>query len=105
MFSTTDGYESNFKRCCYLFVEQGVHKMPADFQKVLFKSFVWTLVDSDEAMEGVPPYLVPAGPHGTRLFVVFSRRPSPRGERWSRLNKTVRMIVVIMNPWRMKEIL
>jgi hypothetical protein len=74
--------------------------MPADFQKVHFKSFVWTLVDSDEATDGVPLDLVP---HGTRLFVIFSS--SPRGEGWSRLHKTVRTIVVIMNPWTMKEIL
>jgi hypothetical protein len=73
--------------------------MPADFQKASFKSFVWTLVDSDEATEGIPPYLVP---HNTRLFVIFTS--SLRRERWSRLHKTVRAIVVIMNPWKMKEI-
>jgi hypothetical protein len=73
--------------------------MPDNFQKAEFKTFVWTLVDSDEAKEGVPPYLVP---HGTRLSVIYTT--SPRKERWSRLHKTTRDVRVIMNPWTRKEI-
>ena len=88
------------KERCYLFVEEGVYEMPADFQQANFKSYIWTLVDSDEAPEGVPPYLVP---HRTPLSVVFST--SPCGDKWSRLHKTVRPVVTIMNPWKRKEIL
>ncbi|EDR05961.1 uncharacterized protein LACBIDRAFT_329135 [Laccaria bicolor S238N-H82] len=89
-----------YQKHCYLFVEEGVYVMPDHFQKAHFKRFIWTLVDSDEAKEGVPEYLVP---HGTRLFVIYST--SPRRDRWSRLHKTVRPIVAIMNPWERKEIL
>jgi len=89
-----------FKECCYLFVEEGVYEMPADFQTTELKPFIWTLVDSDEAPEAVPPYLVP---HSTPLFVIFST--SPRRDRWSCLHKTVRPKHVIMNPWKRKEIL
>ncbi|EDR06022.1 uncharacterized protein LACBIDRAFT_294749 [Laccaria bicolor S238N-H82] len=88
------------KRCCYMFAEDGVYEMPADFQRANLKSYIWTLVDSDEAPDGVPPYLVP---HRTPLFVIFST--SPRDDRWSRLHKTVRPMVAIMNPWKRKEIL
>jgi len=89
-----------FKKFCYLFVEEGVYKMPGDFQTAELKPFIWTLVDSDEAPQGVPDYLVP---HTTPLFVIFST--FPRGDRWERLDKTVRPIVAIMNPWKRKEIL
>ncbi|KAF8235604.1 hypothetical protein L208DRAFT_739268 [Tricholoma matsutake] len=58
-----------------------------------------TLVDSDEASEGVPPHLVP---HDTRLFIVYST--PPRKKRLSRLHKTIRDITVIMNPRTRTEI-
>ena len=54
----------------------------------------WTLVDSDESQQGVPPYLAP---HSTKLFVIYAM--SPCKERWSRPDKTVCSIVVVMNPW------
>ena len=84
---------------CYLFVEDGVYQAPESFNQSTFRSFVWTLVDSDEAVAGVPERLVT---HGTRMFVIYTT--SPRQERWSRLHKTVRTIRVIMNPWTRGEI-
>jgi hypothetical protein len=65
-----------------------------------FRPFVWTLVDSDYAKEGIPTHLVE--PH-LRHFVIYCT--FPRKERWSRLHKTVRPRIVIMNPWKWKEIL
>lgn len=85
---------------CYLFVEEGVYEVPRGFKPSRFQVFVWTLVDSDEAVDGVPPHLVP---HGTHHFVIYST--FPRKERWSRLHKTVRTVTVVMNPWMRKEIL
>jgi hypothetical protein len=84
---------------CYLFVEEGVYKMPPDFQDAQFKTIVWTLVDSDEAKDGVPQHLIP---HGTRLYVIYVT--SPAKDRWSRMEKTVRRAIVIMNPWTKEEI-
>jgi len=85
---------------CYLFIE-GVFYLRAstDFPSLDFHIFVWTLVDSDEAKEGIPSCLVL---HGTRLYVLYST--SLRKERWSRLHKTVRPVKLIMNPWSRKEI-
>ncbi len=51
-----------------------------------FQFFVWTLVDSDEAGEGVPHRFVT---HETRHFVIYSTSPSK--ERWSRLHKSSRL--------------
>src|SRR5271154_347405 len=82
----------------YLFVEEGVYKVPDRFHA--FKVFVWTLVDSDEAQDGVPGYLVM---QDTSHFVIYTTSPSK--DRWSRLHKTVRTEIVIMNPWKRKEIL
>ena len=90
-----------FKQRCHLFVEEGVYEMSDDFQRAELKSFTWTLVDCDEAQEGVPTYLVPLG---TPLFVIFTT--SPRRAKWWRLHKTMRPpVVAIMNPWKRKEIL
>jgi hypothetical protein len=88
-------YDSDY----YLFVREGVYKLPSDWRHDDFRCIVWTLVDSDENRDGVPPYLVP---HGTLLFVIFSS--SPAAVRWSRMDKTTRNIVVIMNPWSREEI-
>ena len=33
---------------CYLFVREGVFRAPANFPSSCFRTFVWTLVDSDE---------------------------------------------------------
>ncbi|KAF8340042.1 hypothetical protein F5887DRAFT_1160464 [Amanita rubescens] len=40
---------------------------------------------------------------GTRHFLIYSTSPSR--DRWSRLHKTVRTVIVIMNPWKLKEML
>lgn len=84
----------------YLFVEEGVYELPPDFRRAIFRGIVWTLVDSDESTEGVPPSLVG---HGTRLFVVYAT--SPARQRWSRLEKTTLTTTLIMNPWTRSEIL
>jgi hypothetical protein len=84
----------------YLFVEEGVFKCPPEYRSTFFKIFIWTLVDSDENTRRVPPELVG---HGTRLFVVFAT--SPNKTRWTRLHKTVRKCLFVMNPWTRKEIL
>jgi len=58
--------------------------MAPDFQVNEFKIFVWTLVDSDQAKDGVPPQLVE---NRTRLFVLYAS--SPNRDRWKRLHKNV----------------
>jgi hypothetical protein len=83
----------------YLFVDEGIFEAPPSFKPSHFTSFVWTFVDSDEARDGVPPQLVPQGTH---LYVIYVT--SPRTERWSRLHKTTRDSLVIMNPWTRQEI-
>jgi hypothetical protein len=80
-------------------VDEGVYKLPTDWHHDDFRCIIWTLVDSDENNEGVPPRLIP---HGTLLFVIYVT--SPAKERWSRMNKTTRRVVVIMNPWGREEI-
>jgi hypothetical protein len=84
---------------CYLFVEEGVYQAPADFNPGVFRSFIWTLVDSDEDTRGVPYHLVP---HGTRMFVIYPT--DPQKQRWSGLHNTVRTASVTMNPWTRGEI-
>ena len=85
-------------KTCYLFVEEGVYVVPDKFND--FEVFVWTLVDSDGAEGGVPENLVI---QHTRHFVIYCT--SPRRDRWSRLHKTVDDHILIMNPWKSKEIL
>jgi hypothetical protein len=58
---------------CYIFVDDGVYKMAPDFHVNEFKIFVWTLVDSDQAPDGVPPELVR---NRTRLFVLYASSPN-----------------------------
>jgi len=86
-------------KTCFLFTGEGVYEAPPSSKPSYFEVFVWTLVDSDEARDGVPDTLVP---HGTRHFVIYAT--SPLKERWSRLHKTVRSIRAIMNPWTRAEI-
>jgi len=74
--------------------------MAADFHVNEFKIFVWTLVDSDQAKDGIPPDLVR---RRTRLFVLYAS--SPNADRWKRLHKTVDTITVVMNPWTWREML
>jgi hypothetical protein len=69
------------------------------FQVAAYKSLVWTLVDSVESPTGVPEVLVT---HNTRFFVIYAL--SPAGGRWSRLEKTVNPITIVMNPWSRNEI-
>lgn len=83
----------------FMFVEDGVYKMAPDFQENHFKTFVWTMVDSDPYVDGIPPYLVR---NRTRLFVIYAS--SPTWKRWERLHKTVDDVTVIMNPWTWMEI-
>jgi hypothetical protein len=85
---------------CHLFVNEGVYVIKRDFGLRHFTTITWTLVDSDQARDGVPSLLVS---HFTPLYVIYTT--SPCQERWSRLHKTVRDITVIMNTWTRKEIL
>jgi hypothetical protein len=84
----------------FLFVEEGVFAMGSRVDQTYFEGVVWTLVDSDESPKGVPPHLVP---QNTCLFVIFTTSPS--NQRWSRMHKTVRTAVLLMNPWTKAEIL
>jgi len=70
---------------CHLFVRESVFKAPPDFPSSYFRTFVWTLVDTDEAKEGFPSHLMTPG---TRLYVTYIT--SPRSSRWSRMSKTTR---------------
>ena len=83
----------------YLFVNEGVYKFPPDWEHHNFCFIIWTLVDSDESTDGIPPELVP---HNTFMFVIYIT--SPAAERWSRLHKTTQSMYVIMNPWSREEI-
>ena len=85
-------------KTCYLFVEEGVYKVPDDFYD--FELFPWTLVDSDDARDGVPENLVM---WHTCHFLIYCT--SLDQKRWSHLHKTIHNFVFIMNPWKRKEIL
>jgi hypothetical protein len=84
----------------YLFVKEGVFKEPADFLSSQYCGFIWTLVDADDAKDGVPEKLVP---NNTGHFVIYCTPPVH--SRWSRVHKTVREYVIVMDPWTRKEIL
>ncbi|KAH9993993.1 hypothetical protein BJV77DRAFT_330428 [Russula vinacea] len=88
-----------YKKKLYMFVEEGVYDMGTDYNKADFNTFVWTLVDSDEAESGVPESLVP---QSTLFSVIYTTYPAKR--RWSRLHKTTSNIVIVMNPWSRSEI-
>ena len=83
----------------YLFVEEGVFKVPDQFKASDFKVFIWTLVDSN-LNEGIPEHLVTRETHHFLIFCTF-----PMRKWWSRLHKTTRDLTIIMNPWKRKEIL
>ena len=85
----------------FLFVDEGVYMLLLDWHHVDFRPYIWTFVDSDQHrdLEIVPPKLVP---HGTVLYVLYVT--SPVAQRWSRMDKTTRLDVVIMNPWSRDEI-
>src|SRR5882762_11310416 len=83
----------------YLFVEEGVFQAPSTFLSSEYLGFVWTLVDADDAKSGVPERLIPSN---TEHFIVYSM--SPDSSRWTRVHKTVKEYVIVMNPWTLKEI-
>ena len=89
-----------YKARYYLFVQEGVYKLPSDWEHDDFRYIMWTLVDSDQSKAGVPEVLVP---QGTRLFAIYVS--SPAADRWSRLHKTTRPIRIIMNPWSRRSII
>ena len=80
-------------------MDEGVYEAPADFESITLHTFVRTLVDSDANTSGIPECLVD---HWVHHAVIYTT--SPRESRWNRLHKTVREKVIIMNPWRRKEI-
>ncbi|KIM89676.1 hypothetical protein PILCRDRAFT_192655 [Piloderma croceum F 1598] len=82
----------------YLFVEEGVFQAPSTFLSSEYRGFVWTLVDADEAQNGVPERLVPSN---TGHFVIYST--SPDCSRWSCVHKTIRERVIVMDPWTWKR--
>jgi len=84
----------------YLFVEEGVFIVPQNFPSYDLKVRVWTLVDSDNHPEGVPPRLIDKR---TRHFIIFTT--SPQSRRWKALSKSTRTSVFYMNPWSRREIL
>jgi hypothetical protein len=49
--------------------KSAVYKVPDSFILTYFYGFPWTLVDSDEAMDGLPDRLYS---RGTRLYIVYS---------------------------------
>jgi hypothetical protein len=85
-----------------MFVEDGVYDMGKNFLKATYKSFVWTLIDSDEC-ESQTCIPVEFFQHGSPFFVIYAS--SPASEKWSRAHKTVSLPkVVVMNPWSRSEI-
>jgi hypothetical protein len=85
---------------CYLFVQEGVFEAPSKFSSHQYQTYVWALVDADEATSGIPEGLIA---RFTRLFTVYSTFPAR--SRWARVHKTVNEHVLVMNPWTRKEIL
>jgi hypothetical protein len=83
----------------YLFVEEGVYKMPPEFPAGCFYPIVWTLIDSDDVGK---EHLRRFVPQGTKLFAIYVA--SPIGKPWSRMHKTVFTTVAIMNAWTRREI-
>jgi hypothetical protein len=82
----------------YLFVSEGVYRLLYDWTHDDL-CIVCTLVDSDQCKDGVPPSLFL---HGVLLFIIYATYPALH--RWSRMDKTMQSVVVIMNPWGRKEI-
>jgi len=81
-------------------VNEGVFKEPKNFLSSQYRGFVWTLVDADDAQDGVPEKLIP---NNTGQFVIYFTPPVR--SRWARVHKTVREYVIAMDPWTRKEIL
>jgi hypothetical protein len=89
-----------YRNKCYLFVQEGVFEAPPRFSSHKYQTYVWALVDADEATSGVPEGLIA---RFTRLFTFYST--SPTRSRWTRVHKIVGARVIVMNPWTRKEIL
>jgi hypothetical protein len=88
----------HYKMSYFLFSIEGVHELTGKFQHASFKNCVWTFCDSDQT-KNIPPELVC---QDTRFFVIFVT--SPKYERWSHMDKTTTRNVIVMNPWKRKEI-
>ena len=43
-------------KICYLFVQDGVYRIPDDFQDVTFKSIIWALIHSDDTQVYILAY-------------------------------------------------
>ncbi len=84
----------------HLFVEEGVFIVPKNFPSHDLKDRVWTLVDSDNHPEGVPPRLID---NRTMHIIVFTS--SPLSRRWKALSKSTMHFVFYMNSWSKREIL
>ncbi len=81
----------------HLFFDGGVYNMGSQFLTDGYKSTVWTLIDSDEDEFVLEKFV----PHFTPFFVIYAA--SPARDRWSRLHKTTKQVVVVMNPWTRSE--
>jgi len=88
-----------YRRAPFLFAEDGVYLMHADFQLAHYKRILWTLVDTDKSLTGIPEVFVT---QYTPFFVVWPT--SQAKEHWSRLKKTTCNAVIVMNPWTRGEI-
>ncbi|PPQ84738.1 LOW QUALITY PROTEIN: hypothetical protein CVT26_014748 [Gymnopilus dilepis] len=101
----------------FLFVAEGVFRVPAEFCCVDFCRRVWTLVDADAT-----PALALLGPtssnamamarsglpvsldlvlHGSNLEMIYVS--SPQGARWRRLDETTSPTVCLMEAWTREE--
>ncbi|KAI9438109.1 hypothetical protein H4582DRAFT_1878695 [Lactarius indigo] len=83
----------------YLFVAEGVFKIPSDYPSTEFKTRVWMLLDADDCKDGIPDYLAA---HETNHLIILSS--SPKSARWKLLSKTTQCSIAIMNPWTREEI-
>ena len=82
----------------YLFVSDGVYESPTNLSSALFRTRVWTLVDTDNETSFPPVLSQP----GTNNLIIFAT--SPIQQRWASLEKTTTWDVAIMNPWTRREI-
>ncbi len=83
----------------YLFVEEGAFEVPERFRSTTFQTHIWTLVDADESLSGIPSYLAVHDTKHLNIFVSY-----PQSSRWKPLQSTTQCAVVIMNPWTRTEI-
>ena len=113
-------------RSTFLFVAEGVFRVPAEFCCVDFCRRVWTLVDADAGAPGADgdelegesdgdgdgthrgsapdsglPVPVDLVLHGSNLEVIYVS--SPQRARWKRLRKTTSPTVCLMEVWTREE--